>query len=478
MPHPLIPGRRAFLQHGALGALAAIRSVAQERRKPAGPFPPWGDYGAIAPVPDASTGLELLELPDGFHYTSFGWQGDPMVGGLPTPPNADGMGAIALVDGRYAVLVRNHEINGPGVPFASQSVSYDLLSPGGTTTLTFDTQTAQHVSTTPSLSGTNRNCAGGTTPWNSWLTCEENVASVWQGFEKNHGWVFEVPLVGPANPVPIHDMGRFFHEAVAVHPVTGVAYLTEDDRNTSGFYRFRPHASINELRQVGYAGGGTLEMLKVVGQPQANLHMSKLGDWYRVEWVTIDEPAQDPVSNVGPYSGFGGPVTKASGVFEEGFNKGGARFHRLEGAAFHNGLAYFVDSDAGVPALDSGKPEGVVWCYDPHRELIRVIYASTMESVLDSPDNMVVSPRGGVLLCEDGGADPERLIGLRPNGTAFEFARNNVILNGERNGLVGDFRKREMAGACFDPTGDWLFVNVYDPGITFAITGPWHRGAL
>jgi len=105
------------------------------------------------------------------------------------------------------------------------------------------------------------------------------------------------------------------------------------------------------------------------------------------------------------------------------------------------------------------------------------VYASTDELTLGNPDNVTVSPRGGLVLCEDG-SDESFLHGLTPEGEIFPFALNTVVVNGERNGIVGDFSGSEWAGACFDHRGDWLFVNIQTPGITLAITGPWKDGAL
>ena len=90
---------------------------------------------------------------------------------------------------------------------------------------------------------------------------------------------------------------------------------------------------------------------------------------------------------------------------------------------------------------------------------------------------VTVSPRGGLVLCEDGGGD-EFLHGLTLDGQIFTFAQNNVTLRGERNGLTGDFTHSEWAGPCYSPDGKWLFANIFDPGITVAITGPWQSGAL
>jgi len=97
------------------------------------------------------------------------------------------------------------------------------------------------------------------------------------------------------------------------------------------------------------------------------------------------------------------------------------------------------------------------------------------------PDNICVSPRGGLVLCEDGGGT-EYVYGLTTQGEIFGFAANSVDLRGGtagKNVTPGDYRGSEWAGSVFEPTnGNWLFVNIQSPGITFAITGPWRQGAL
>jgi len=109
---------------------------------------------------------------------------------------------------------------------------------------------------------------------------------------------------------------------------------------------------------------------------------------------------------------------------------------------------------------------------------LRLLFESPGPDLLNGPDNLTVSPRGGLVVCEDPIGARARLRGIAPDGGLFDLARNHVVLDGERNGITGDFREREFAGACFSPDGRWLFANVQWPGISFAITGPWERGAL
>jgi secreted PhoX family phosphatase len=121
-----------------------------------------------------------------------------------------------------------------------------------------------------------------------------------------------------------------------------------------------------------------------------------------------------------------------------------------------------------------------------------MLYESRDSEDVHAPDNIAISPRGGILLCEDGPRDPQRLIGLTHRGETFEFARNNIVLGpgdidaidaafpGTRDNFWDDFEGSytdvEWAGATF--YGDWLFVNIQSPGASFAITGPWQHGAL
>ena len=444
--------RRAFLKNAALTATAAVPFTAFMQRAAAAQGHPGGvrrghtaGYGPLFETTDQTTGLPLLALPEGFRYLSFGWRGDPLDNGDPTPAAHDGMAAFAAGRGRVR-LVRNHEV-GPGTPFST--AAYNPAAGGGTTTLEFDTHTGEVVSMRDSISGTIRNCAGGLTPWGTWLTCEETTL-----FHAGlpHGYVFEVPAEGYGDPVPLKDMGRFSHEAVAVDPATGYVYETEDSGDC-GFYRFVP-GTPGRL-----SDGGELFAMKVKNVNVANLGGNLAnGAMFDVEWVPVNTPDAP-----GPIPG--------NFVWLQARANGAARFARLEGAWYGNDARIYIVSTNG------GIGQGQIFDYDPGAETIRLVFQSPGASVLNAPDNICVSPRGGLVLCEDGSGE-EFLHGLTVDGEIFPFARNTVVLNGERNGIVGDFRGSEWAGACYSPDGKWLFASLQSVGITFAITGPWAAGAL
>ncbi|GJL95217.1 MAG: phosphatase [Hyphococcus sp.] len=476
--------RRTLLRTGAAGASLVTLSLgawalrianAQKADPVAGP------YGPLSPVLDETTGLPLLQLPKGFRYQSFSWAGDLMGDGASAPNMHDGMAVIRSLNGK-TTLIRNHEV-GAG-PLLGASLYDDVVVPteiaqtegpvtvgGGTTTLTYEN--GQWRSARPSLGGTLINCSGGPTPWGSWLSCEETVTDLRQLGGKLHGFVFEVPAEGVASAVPLTAMGLFSHEAVAIDPNTSIAYLTEDNGDTSGLYRFLPANRTQTLRAL--EDGGILQMLKVTGQRNADLTTPKVGDRYDAEWVDIADPVMLPENqdNVLDMEGRSGP-------YMQGEDQGAAKFKRLEGAFFHDGSLYFADTSAGAAEF------GVIWRYDPDEEkadaggLLTALFVSPNPSVGNRPDNLTLSPRNELYFCEDGDDQPQRIMGLLPSGDTFPFVGNNVALDEGNIKTIekplispGDYRFEEWAGATFSPDGETLFVNIQTPGITFAITGPW-----
>lgn len=431
------PGRRRFLKGSAvlagtaaltgfesLGRLSSAGAVPAGRRGSSG-----GGYGPLYPTPDQTTGELLIALPRGFEYLTFGRTGDLMDDGIATPSSHDGMAAFRRGD--LVHVVRNHE-RGPGAAYAT-GMTYNPAAGGGTSTLVFDPDAGRLVGSYASLAGTIRNCAGGPTPWGTWLSCEETTDVV---AGQRHGYVFEVPADGTSNGEPIVGLGRFSHEAAAVDPVTGIVYLTED-ATPSGLYRFVP-TTPGDL-----AAGGQLQMLAIGDVPVQTYTHTGPRSYGHVTWVDIDIPD---------------PAPGAAGTVREGIAKGGASFERGEGIWYGNERIYFV-STSGGPS------RGQVFALDPATDELELIFHSPDLETLDSPDNICVSPRGGIVLCEDGSGQ-EYMHGLTPDGSIFRFAEN----------LMGG---SEWAGATFEPkSGSWLFANLQSPGITFAITGPWRRGAL
>jgi secreted PhoX family phosphatase len=531
-----IPVNRRTLLRGAAASALTLPLLGLHQRRAAAlsraesiPSP----YGPVAPVRDQTTGLPLLQLPQGFSYQSFGWAGDPMDNGDPTPMHHDGMAVVRarLVGGQPEItLIRNHEsvihpavgtIRAPAV-YDAATVSYEddgevLRGPlaGGNTTLVMRGE--RFVSSAPALGGTVYNCAGGPTTWHTWLTCEEDKSDFSGEGGKKHGYVFEVSdQPGKTSGRPIVAMGRFDHEAVALDPLTGAIYLTEDDRNQAGLYKFVP---ANRATEPGaLEQGGELFMARVAGVDKADLIDPRMGDSHAIEWIRIDEPDLAPqpfdarprgftpaAARADATGGSGEPLEAApnlaSGPFVQGREKGGLRMSRGEGCWYSaaDRLIYIVDTSTGVGVdEDSGQVlpgfgDGSVWAFDPAADRLTCLFQSENPLAGNNFDNITVSPRGGILLCEDGGGVEdafglgERLMGLTPAGETYVFAKNNITLTaaevrgaGKSLEFVaeGDHRENEWAGATFDPSGRWLFVNTQTPGITFAITGPWERGLL
>ena len=486
--------RRSFLRQGvtvaggslfalsAMQALTARQALAEEGSKSRTASPGSGGYGPLTrkkptavhtEFPGAAE-IEWLALPEGFEYMVFGVAGDTMTDGNATPIAHDGSAVFDASPGRVR-LIRNHENRDPSGPPIAATNYYNPAAAGGCTTVELAFRpdgTPQVVKDFVSLSGTIVNCAGGTTPAGSWISSEETVET--RGGIK-HGYNFEVPssAEGPVTPVPLKAMGRFSHEAVCVDPATGIVYETED-AGDSGFFRFLPNDRSDLTR------GGVLQMLKVKGRDNANLtNGQKLAQALPVEWVTIDDP--DPAT--------GG----LKDVFNQGAAKGAAAFRRLEGCWFGNGAVYFNSTDGGDIR------QGQVWEYKPAGRsagFLTLVYESSDGRVLSFPDNITVTPRGGLMLCEDHSFDrPDDPFAPLENESGAAAERVHYLKGLTRDGRIFAFGanlldNREWTGATFTSDGSYLFANTqgatsgFDPSVpshygrTYAIWGPWERGAL
>lgn len=469
MHHPI--DRRTFLRRAACisgTAFAPSLMGLSCMSEPGRPVPRGDGYGPLFRSPDVSE----LWVPEGFTARKLATTRAPS---LVNPAwevryGVDGMSAFRARGEDTIRLVRNHEVAdtaqtarllGPGVR------AYDRRAGGGTSTVELrqgDDGEVELVREFVSLSGTHTNCAGGRTPWGSWISCEETTVGPSGGYEREHGYCFEVPAEADeeVEPVPLKALGRFVHEALAVDADSGIVYLTEDMRHDpavgggrgSGFYRFIAN------RPGRLVEGGRLQMLRVKDRPQ---YRTFTGQTVRaalpVDWVDIDDP--DPAA----------AETNVSAVFQQGWAKGGAMFERLEGCFAGDGRIYFDATEGGDVRA------GQVWSYRPTDDdegELTLLFESPSRDVLDSPDNLCLSPRGGLMICEDGLAE-QFIRALTPEGRLFDMIRT-------------DGPSPEFAGVCFAPNGKTMFFNIQGgtrassaanlSGGTYAVWGPWERGPL
>ena len=445
--------RRRFLRSAVSASIAfsGLGAIGGCGNSSSGPDPLAGfdGFGELVPDPDG-----IMDLPAGFSYRVISEWKAPMSDGFLQPALSDGMHAFAGPNGR-TILVRNHELYSDPInlgAFFDWGNGKPAL--GGTTTVVFDTRTQTIERMFLSLVGTTRNCAGGATPWGSWVTCEEFVSLPnTVGLEKRHGFNFEVPAnaQGLVQPVALEAMGRFNHEAIAVDPETGIVYQTED-RYESLFYRYIPDVP-GKL-----AAGGRLQAL--VARDRAKLDTRNfneatvaVGERIPVLWIDLEDitPVNDDLRL-------------------RGASNGAAIFARGEGMVTGADGIYFA-ATAGGRKSDAIGGTGQIWRYvpspaegtpDEDREpgTLELIFEPNDNTVLDMCDNIVVSPWGDLFLCEDGESDEDSLVVLRPNGSFYRFATNKLD-------------QSEFAGATFSPDGTTMFVNYQWSGKTFAITGPW-----
>ncbi|MDZ5621353.1 PhoX family protein [Nocardioides bizhenqiangii] len=444
----------------------------------------------LVPVKDKRDGQVRLHLPRGFRYRSFHDTESPVVlhDGTTLPGRHDGMGAFAGPDDTV-ILVRNHEVNGPGPAFGP-GAPYDSMARGGTTTIQV-TKRGQVVRSFTSLNGTMMNCSGGQMPWGAWVTCEETVNGPDVGpdftgapnvsLTKPHGYVFEVPAshqqsAGQSTREPLRSAGRFAHEAVSFDPERGHLYLTEDNfAFASGLYRYKPPS--NPMKVGRLEDGGRLQMLKVRGIRNAHLEAAQPdGTVYDVSWVDIDDP--DPSF---PYTpGQPAPTsndTALTHVSSQGWAKGAAYFSRLEGQVYADGVVYFTSTQGGGPPeagnhdpAGYGNGYGQVWAYHTRSQKLWLAFQSSGPLELDLPDNITTSARGTLVVCEDSTND-NYIRGLSQRGRLWDIALNRLRSSGGAD-RSGD----EFAGSTFSPDGHTLFVNIQaSAGMSFAIWGPWNE---
>jgi uncharacterized protein len=447
--------RRSFINTGTLAFFGLQVYTSAEA-----PAPDSGPFGPLVADPDG-----IIDLPAGFSYRILAKQGQPMSDGFITPGQPDGMAAFPVADGKL-VLVCNHELGANGKslgPYKDNSRLPDGFDPassygptkngqqpylGGTSNLVFDPATGKTISHFLSLTGTDRNCAGGAMPWGAWITCEE-PDDLTSERGRHHGWCFEVMATGQPGiqkPVPLKALGRFRHEAVALDPRTGILYLTED-RQDSLLYRFIP-------QQMGNLTRGKLQALVVMDKPSADLRnyepSSKwpvVSEKLAVRWIDLtetDSPRDD--------------------LRQRGFNAGAARFARGEGIHHVNG-SFFICCTDGGPSR-----RGQIFRLDPSQDeavpdQLELFLQPGKSDLLTNGDNLCPAPWGGIVVCED----------LIDKSFAPAAHVRCVTMEGKIHTLARNRHDGEFSGCCFSPDGKWFFVNIMAEGLMLAITGPWEK---
>lgn len=422
--------RRDLLKMGGAGAVAltvgstlSLPFSAEQAQAKSGKGPKSGmaGYGPLVKDPGG-----LLDLPRGFQYRIISEEGNNLSDGRPIPGNFDGMAAFSGPH-HSTILVRNHELTGDTENPVIGKNPYDKDNTGGTTALVVG-RNRKIINEYVTSAGTIRNCAGGATPWGTWLTCEETL-------ERGHGYVFEVDPGDPENKLsktPIREMGSFSHEAVDVDPATGIVYLTEDG-GPSFLYRYIP--SDRQPRPGALQKGGKLQAAAIEENPAPVAETFNSRNKYGIVWKDVhpEKPTDDAIA------------------------KGCIQFSRLEGTQFKAGVLWFSDTSAGY----SNDRKGRIYRYIPSTNQLELFYEASGANKMEMPDNICVAPWGDLWFVEDG-PGTDRIMGITPEGEVYQFGKNRL-------------NDSELAGPTFSTDGKIFFVNIQNPGLTFAIWGPFAR---
>ncbi|MEM8609706.1 MAG: alkaline phosphatase PhoX [Myxococcota bacterium] len=363
----------------------------------AGGAPAMSNIASLGPLQDPDE--NGVRLPEGFTSrvvavageevasTGYVWHGSP-----------DGGAIYQTSDGGW-IYVSNSELLGP----IGGGVSAVRFSSSG------DVTDAYRI-----LGDTNQNCAGGPTPWDTWLSCEE----------REDGRVWECDPFGVADPIVREALGVFYHEAVAVDPQTQYLYLTED-RGNGRFYRFVPDNLVNGMADLS---AGTLQVAQVSGG----------GPEGSVTWLDVPDPSAQ--------SGMTRTQVPESTAFDGG-----------EGIWYHDGVVYFTT-----------KGDNRVWAFETGSSTLTVLYdaATSGNPILTGVDNVTVSPTGDVLVAEDGGN--MEIVALTPDGTIAPIVQVVGQDSSEITGPVFDPSfERLYFSSQRGPSGN------FTDGITYEVSGPF-----
>jgi uncharacterized protein len=407
--------RRHFLATG-LGAAGFMFTPAWLRQAlAAGAVAGPGPYGELQPpnefglmLPPGFTGREISRGATPIGSTAYPWHFAP-----------DGEATFKTQDGGF-VLVQNSEAPG--------------ALGGGSSAMRF-TADGQLDRAYRILAGTNLNCAGGPTPWGTWLSGEEHEG----------GMIWEADPAGILPEMPRPALGNFSHEAAAVDAVTGHVYLSED-QGDGLLYRFTPDTP-------GDLSSGLLEAAAVAADGSVT--------WHEVpdpNLVTAGTQTRNQVPEATPFDGG-------------------------EGLWYYRDVVYYTT-----------KGDKRVWAYDCRAQTIEVVYdgENTPGAALNAVDNVTVSPFGDVYVCEDGGNMEICLI--TPTATSTKGPKKRRQQERTVSPFVrlagDDHVNSEMTGVVFDPSGTRMYFSsqrsyAYAPdgfpseagvvahGATYVVPGPF-----
>ena len=377
----LLCGGSVVFPSGRLVAQANQRETAFAGLHNLGPLLPPDENGIMLPAGYRSRVLAMTGKP-ALADSDYLWHADP-----------DGGATFASPDGGW-VYVSNSEVKANG---------------GGVGALRFNSN-GEVVDAYSILEGTTSNCAGGKTPWHTWLSCEET----------DRGLVYECDPFGEKAAQVRPALGAFKHEAVAVDTVYEHLYLTEDEPDGC-LYRFRPDRALPDL------SSGVLEVAQVVSQSGKQL----------VQWHAVPDPAASV------------ELTRKQVGTATTFNGG-------EGIAFFETRIYFTT-----------KGDNRVWAYDVKSTELTVVYDinTSANPILKGVDNVVITPAGDVIIAEDGGDN--QLVALTPDNQVVSLLQ---VAGQDDSELTGPAFDPTFTRLYFSSQTGFIKDG---PGITYEIIGPF-----
>lgn len=413
--------RRRFL----LLSLAASGSLTVGRGPLAPAFAAPAEPGASPYGPLLAPDANGLRLPAGFTSRVIKQFGLPI--GPSTEramPFPDGAATFPTADGGW-ILVSNSENPPPADVTDPTGLGIDGL--GGVQAIVFAPD-GSIADAYPILTGSRSNCAGGATPWGTWLSCEEVDDP---DDAANSGLVFECDPTGTRPAIALPALGRFKHENATVDPVRRHVYLSED-LGDGLFYRFTPTAYPDLT-------GGLLEAALVA-------------DGGAVTWLAIPDPACAdgiPCRQQVPATPFAGG----------------------EGCVYDDGKVFLTT-----------KGDDRVWLYDAVAETMEILYdaGDFEEPVLTGVDHVIVQPgTGNIVVAEDGG-DLQAVMIRRTDFALFPLLQMTGPQHGQRVEELPDavVTTSEVSGLAFNPAGDRLYCNSqrgFVGGVTYEVRGPWFQ---